>query len=319
MTRAPARKRAILPSIRCVSFLTAACGIFLPVLAQKGPTPNPPAHKTTPRLKWLPYTATYKEVHTVTYNSRAPYTSSSIKIEARDSQGRSLQILITPWGPPGGTSAWSTVSDPVARANVDWPVYLPAESAPVAPDQPRVRFAPWPAPAAAQSTCTDPAPGPAPTAPAIPDASAPALTTHEKFDELRAWMRSRPPTDPQAQSKSVNQDLGRKTIKGIEVRGYRDTTTRTNSQTEHGSAKPDVSIWERWRDVNPGMGFLEVLYKSETSRGTYTRELMSVKLGEPDPNLFHPPADYEVVTKAPPQPACASQSPPVAPASQPGK
>jgi len=145
------------------------------------------------------------------------------------------------------------------------------------------------------------------------------LTTHEKFDELRAWIRSRPPTDPEPQSKSVNQDLGRKTIKGIEVRGYRDTITHTTTQSEHGNAEPDGWVIERWRDANRGMGFLEVLSASKTSRETYTRELISIKLGEPDPELFRPPADYEVVTKAPPQPACASQSPPAAPASQPAK
>jgi hypothetical protein len=295
-----------------VLMLFAVGTILLPVSAQtvSKPSqavskPNVPTGKSSARLHSLPYTATYLVTNVSILKTGAELTSSHTFIQALDSQGRSIQASTQPYGPKNSTMTRYTVSDPVARAGFDWTVSSPPE---LIPKESRIVVSTsWPAPGAKAPICLPAIPAASP-APAVTDPSPATLTIHQQFDALRAWIRARPPVNPQPRDKSVTLDLGTKTIKGINVHGYRTTKTTMPADAEHGTAKPSVRVMEHWHTSDPGMFFLSVLDSSENLGGKFTQELVSLKLGEPDPALLQPPSDYTVVIKdPPPQPVCVSQ------------
>lgn len=133
------------------------------------------------------------------------------------------------------------------------------------------------------------------------------MTIHGQFDALRAWIRAHARVSPKPQTGSVRLDLGTKTIKGINVHGYRTNTTWMH--TEHGTAKPSETVTEDWRDSDLGMDFLDVQYSQEGPSASYKRELVDVKLGEPDPALLKPPSDNIAVIKEPLLQVCPTQWP----------
>jgi hypothetical protein len=89
-------------------------------------------------------------------------------------------------------------------------------------------------------------------------------------------------------------DLGTKTILGLEVRGYRYSTTIPAGLD--GSAQSFVRIGEDWTYIIPGLVLL-VSQVTDDPQVHYTNELVSLTLDEPDPALFQPPAEYGVVNK----------------------
>lgn len=92
---------------------------------------------------------------------------------------------------------------------------------------------------------------------------------------------------------TVAESLGTKLVFGIQAEGVRRTTTIPKGQM--GNDAPLVTTREDWWD-RP----LNLVIQSETDdpiKGKTTWTLRSLKVGDPDPALFKPPADYKVIVQ----------------------
>ncbi|RXS97305.1 hypothetical protein [Silvibacterium dinghuense] len=89
------------------------------------------------------------------------------------------------------------------------------------------------------------------------------------------------------------EDLGIKTMDGVEATGVR--FTRIIPAEADGNDKPLVIHTESWTAKNLNLPLKSVT--EDPRSGTSTREVTNLKLGDPDPALFQPPADYEIKTE----------------------
>lgn len=88
----------------------------------------------------------------------------------------------------------------------------------------------------------------------------------------------------------VVTDLGQKTMEGVQCQGKRDTITIPAGQI--GNELPIVIVTETW--FSPA---IEAVVQSTTNDprfGQTTYQLHNVQLGEPDHQLFEPPANFRV-------------------------
>jgi len=103
------------------------------------------------------------------------------------------------------------------------------------------------------------------------------------------WQR--PPVEP------FFEDLGIKVIQGVRAHGYR--TTRPAPAKESEMEKSPYSMEEHW--VALGLNeWIEqrVDYWPRPNRTRrWTKELLEMRAGEPDPALFQPPETYDVVNE----------------------
>jgi hypothetical protein len=92
------------------------------------------------------------------------------------------------------------------------------------------------------------------------------------------------------------EDLGMKTIDGIEVHGTR-TTFITPPARADGNEAPFITVMEKWIAVDIALNGLPVLEMTDNSprHSGWTRELTRLKQSDPDPALFAPPSDYKIV------------------------
>jgi hypothetical protein len=87
--------------------------------------------------------------------------------------------------------------------------------------------------------------------------------------------------------------IGSISIQGVEAHGQR--ITRTISVDEVGNDHTIVTVEEHW--MAPSLGLMVRESIDDPRIGKRTRELISLTMGEPDPSLFQPPADYAVTTE----------------------
>jgi hypothetical protein len=99
-----------------------------------------------------------------------------------------------------------------------------------------------------------------------------------------------PGTFTKALPKPETEDLGTKTIEGLEARGTR--TTVTIPAGEMGNEKPLAIVTERW--YSPELSTVVMSRHSDPRMGETTFRLTQVSRGEPDRSLFEVPADYTV-------------------------
>jgi hypothetical protein len=93
--------------------------------------------------------------------------------------------------------------------------------------------------------------------------------------------------------KTAVEDLGTETIQGVEARGRRTTTT-----TRVGKIQTQVSTFEVWRAVTPGLrGLLAREVSEDPQQGKMTKELVKFSEAQPDPSIFQLPPGYEVVNR----------------------
>jgi hypothetical protein len=88
-----------------------------------------------------------------------------------------------------------------------------------------------------------------------------------------------------------SEDLGVKQIHGIAARGSR--LTRTIPAGEEGNDKELKVVTETWRSADYDL--LLYAMQDDPRRGRITMEFENLKLSEPDPAVFGPPAGYRVV------------------------
>jgi hypothetical protein len=94
---------------------------------------------------------------------------------------------------------------------------------------------------------------------------------------------------------SKREDLGTRTIAGVDAHGIRHTETIPAGA--EGNELPLVIVSETWtsRELN-----LVVLgMRDDPRRGKTTFEVEELTQGEPDPSLFAPPEGYKVVDQNP--------------------
>jgi hypothetical protein len=91
------------------------------------------------------------------------------------------------------------------------------------------------------------------------------------------------------------EDLGMRTINGVEAKGTR--TTRVIPTGREGNDQPITVTLERWAAVDLGLVVMSV--QDDPRTGTSTIELTDLEKGEPDPALFQVPEGYTVKDRTP--------------------
>jgi hypothetical protein len=124
-------------------------------------------------------------------------------------------------------------------------------------------------------------------------------------DSLAAIRRNAEPET--GRPKPTYEELGTAMIAGVEARGYRWTypaPAAPTGESKPGSAGPrnDVQSEEHWIATDPALGGLWVrqVVKYVDNPGwtkSWMKELVNLRLGEPDLASFEPPADIPVTSK----------------------
>ncbi|HUI83965.1 MAG TPA: hypothetical protein VL240_07070 [Candidatus Binatia bacterium] len=91
-------------------------------------------------------------------------------------------------------------------------------------------------------------------------------------------------------SNVTTEQLGAKTILGLQAQGTR--VTRTIPAGQIGNAKPILVVTERWESTDLQIPLS--MTHTDPMMGTVTAKVTSVNRAEPDPSLFQVPADYKV-------------------------
>jgi uncharacterized protein YecT (DUF1311 family) len=102
------------------------------------------------------------------------------------------------------------------------------------------------------------------------------------------------PVGPSSDGKSVltREDLGKKTIDGLEVIGTRES--RTFNPGAFGNDKPVVVTKEIW--YSPQLQFNLSVTRLDPRNGTQKLEVTDLKLGDPGPEWFSTPDGYRLVS-----------------------
>lgn len=212
-----------------------------------------------------PYTAEFRTTTVRILTDGTTITRQTKQVEAVDSRGRTLRLtsnVPTTDGQP--ENVFGMVRDPADWSNTTWPSgsrQAIVQKMPP-PDQ---RHGCWANDAGTARANYDP-----------PDRA--------QLPQVANLDRVRPVID----------DLGTDTIDGIPVQGRRITTTIEAGRI--GNNNPIVTTNEMW--TAPSLGGLTLRSESnDPQSGKTTRELVSLKVGEPDPAIFQPPSDYKVIVQ----------------------
>jgi hypothetical protein len=246
--------------------LAAVAGLVLPVAGQGQRSHSASVTMgNSAHAAQLPYTAEYKITHVRTLADGSTITQESTEIYTKDSHGRWMLSTTTVPVSENQTSKTNvSFHDAVARTNGSWSV--PGNKA---------TLTAMPEPGATRTSCP---------------ASKPRAIT--------------PPTPGVQHEKPLTEDLGTESILGVEVHGYRTTTTTPAGAV--GNNEPLVRTTEIWMAIAPGLGHLVARSVSDDPQsGKMIKELTSFNQAEPDASVFQPPADYEIVNKDAPT-VCAS-------------
>lgn len=100
---------------------------------------------------------------------------------------------------------------------------------------------------------------------------------------------------PEGSAGVTKEQLGTKSINGIQAEGVR--VTRTIPAGEMGNEKPISVVTERW--YSPDLQIAVMTVHTDPMMGTVTARLVSVTQGAPDAALFQVPSDYTVQSGKP--------------------
>jgi hypothetical protein len=91
---------------------------------------------------------------------------------------------------------------------------------------------------------------------------------------------------------TIKQDaLGQQTIEDLDAIGSREVTTLPAG--DFGNATPQPIVKEFW--YSPQLGINLVTKRFDSRSGSENFVVSRVSLNEPDPKMFEPPADYQIV------------------------
>lgn len=111
-----------------------------------------------------------------------------------------------------------------------------------------------------------------------------------KQDTPPAPADNNPAEDHRPQPTITTEDLGTKTIQGLETTGKRKTTIVPVGRS--GNSAPITKTYEVWTSADMGLVFKQVW--NDPRSGERTVELKDLSRVDPDPALFRPPAGYAV-------------------------
>jgi hypothetical protein len=300
-------------SIYAVVTLIAAAGWALPVAAQveKNQT-GTSLVSTQAQEKTPPYIAEYKTTYLLVLANGKTKTSEWTTLVSLDSEGRRLDARTdAPWRPVDTPVTHYHVYDPVAWTNTYWSVpglhqAYEEKKLPSGSDRD-------PCPEAAILRERQAAQK------AKNGASKQAqLNTIGLTQETPAQDQTVQKTAPRPKvDQHVHEDLGIKTIQGIEAQGIRDTATYAAGWM--GNKTLSTFIMEFWLTSAPGIRGIPVLNITESpGRSKTTEELVKLTLGEPAMSFFQPPGGYEIVKGEEVRTECVNlqKLPPVPPPAQ---
>jgi hypothetical protein len=201
------------------------------------------------------------------YDGNVIRTQAEIR-QARDSAGRTREErqMGCAMGEDGQMHPRVSINinDPVARESISWTVNDPL-------GRKVVRINHFPAP---PNRTVNPPPTPTP-----------------EQQQLRAEQQRLAQLQAQSQrNQIVNEQLGTRTLNGVEAIGTR--TTQTIPAGKQGNDMPLVITNEIWRARTLGLTLFAI--QDDPRRGKSTFEYTELNLGEPDPSLFTPPAGYTI-------------------------
>jgi hypothetical protein len=256
-----------------------------------------------------PYMAEFKITHVQTLTDGTTITRETKEVEALDSQGRRLNANSQPFppNPESSQQLFTNVNDPVENTQVSWDTrsktarvikFPPADQrhgcwasdagnyranyGPVRPNQlatqPDARLAPGVVVGTGATVSSGVA---------VAGSGGGAITS--SFSSAVA-MPSAGTTPRTAPNRPQREDLGTDVIQGMEVHGYRMTTTIPVGQI--GNDRPIVSTNEYW--TAPSLGVVLRSVNESPQSGKQTREVVSLTIGDPDPSVFQPPEGYKV-------------------------
>jgi len=112
-------------------------------------------------------------------------------------------------------------------------------------------------------------------------------------DEIAARRKANESRQPPS-GEFKSEDLGTRTIAGVEAQGLR--TTRTIPAGQAGNKLPLVTTRETWRSKESGLVVLGITDDPRQGRTTY--EIEDFSRTEPGPSLFAPPEGYRIEDSA---------------------
>ena len=132
-----------------------------------------------------------------------------------------------------------------------------------------------------------------------------ATVTHmqepEQIKRVEALPPENPPPTPMVRAempRPQTEDLGMKTINGLEAKGTR--TTRVIPAGREGNDQPITVIQETW--MSTALRIAVMTISDDPRTGNSTMELTEIERGEPDPGMFQVPEGYAVKERTVGQP-----------------
>ena len=262
-----------------VSAACAFAAFALPFIGQSAPG-SLGSGTAAPRV-FQPYTARFKVVSVQTLANGTTITHESTEIQAVDSEGRRLNVTITPASGQMPERSSYRVSDPAARTNMDWMVpgkNVMVRTTPL-PSNPGQRTC-WSSVSAAGST--------------FRASSGPSTTVMTGLVGGSAGSSSVATAQQRESSNEISrEDLGEQTIQGVLATGTRTTVTTPAGAV--GNDAPLVRTMEVWMAKSIGVAVRSLTDDPRT--GKRNRELVELSQGEPDPSIFRAPEGYQVVNQ----------------------
>lgn len=220
-----------------------------------------------------PYTATQKVTHIQKLADGTTITNVSTNIEARDSQGRTMQQHEMIGGLSKDRPTMTTVFDPVAHTMTHWMSRSKTAT--------RIQMS---VPSLHVMTGTASSVQPARTASGSSSfvlGSVSATTTAGGFI---------PTGDSSLHPEIKHEKLGSRDIAGVYAEGTR--TTITFPIGFQGNDRPIVTVNETWQ--SPDLKIVLLSTYEDPRSGTQTTEVTNLDRAEPDPAIFAPPQGYEI-------------------------
>jgi len=113
------------------------------------------------------------------------------------------------------------------------------------------------------------------------------------------------PGGPGGPGNVTKEQLGTKTVNGVQAEGVR--VTRTIPAGAIGNDKAIEVVTERW--YSPDLQIAVLTTHTDPMMGTVTAKMVSVVRGDPDPSLFQVPSDYKLEAGKPNQPVFMPNKP----------
>jgi hypothetical protein len=297
-------------SVGGVLALVVVVSLPLLVLSQTGGVQSA-SHESTPQ-KPQPqhYTAEFKDRTIKKLSNGTKITRETITVMAEDSQGRSMNSITQSWELVNGKPTTNySVSDPVARFNINWTSigtkatvtkYVPPhESGQSGCTLIYTTSGVFDGNTAGDTNSAKPSSGVV----ARGVASTGGVTMLNKpifglYKLSEEEMASNPTSAYMKllQHNSTSKDLGIKNIKGVVAHGHRYKWITPSGA--RGNDQPMVHTQETWITTgdNPlALNVREVVKDPES--GKSTKILLKLSLDEPDLSVFQPPKGYEIVTQ----------------------